>query len=152
MSIATAEPIRLRYSEKDAQVLVEPEDQDRFILCVQEAIMACRILAEYKILFEKQLNYLKNLLGEWARDRKNKIHKVFLTLQDARMLFLVVMKEAAYDPVLEEELTALDLKIARDPNCSKISLDVQAMPFCGEEGYISFCNPRWILEYSETNA
>ena len=153
MAISTkSDPIRLLISEADRNVVVEPEDNDKFVLRVKEAIVACRVLADYKSLFEGQLDHLKNILGAWASKRKEKIHKVFLTLQDARMLFLVVTKQQTYDTQLEEELADLDLEIAQDPECSKINLDVQALPYCAEDSYISFCNPEWVLEYLIHNA
>jgi hypothetical protein len=109
-------------------------------------------MAEYKSLFKDQLDHLKNILGSWASKRKEKIHKVFLTLQDARMLFLVVTKQQTYDEQLEEELVNIELEIAQDPKCSRINLDVQALPYCVEDSYISFCNPEWMLEYMIHNA
>lgn len=153
MAVGTkSDPIRLRISEEDRQVLVEPADNDKFILRVKEAIIACRVMAEYKSLFEGHLDHLKNILGSWASKRKEKLHKVFLTLQDARMLFLVVTKLQTYDAQLEDELADLELEIAQDPECSRINLDVQALPYCSEDSYVSFCNPEWVLEYMIHNA
>jgi len=138
-------PIRLVYSEKDAHVVIEPEDQDRFVMRVHEAINACRIYEAYKSLFEKQLGQLKDTLGTWIRERTSKIQKAFLTLQDDRMLFLLVMKDKVYDRQLEEDITDLELRIGSE--CTQINLDVQALPACDEDCYISFCNPGWMLEY-----
>ena len=127
--------------------MVDPEDQDRFVMRVEEAVFACRIMNEYKELFGKQVNHLKDVLGNWTREHIGKIDKVFLTLQDARMLFLIVAKGSVFDPDLEKDLTDLDLKIARDPECSQINLDVQTLPLCGPDGFLSFCNPGWMCEY-----
>ena len=150
--VTKTNPIRLLYSEKGSDVLVLPEDQDAFMMRVEEAIIACRIFDDYKSLFPKQLDHLADVLGEWISQHNNKIHKGLLTLTDSRMLFLVVLKNKTYDSTLEQELTELDLQVARDSECSQISLDVQALPLCDEVCYISFCNPEWILEYSMSNA
>jgi len=153
MTTAThIEPIRLRISDAGRQVLVEPEDSDKFVLYVEEAIHACRIMKEYEELFHKQLQYLKNYLGKWACEHKDKVNKTFLTLHGGRMLFLVVTKNSTFDPELEDSLTDLDLNVARDPECSQINLDIQAVPQCQEEGYVSFCNPEWLLEFSMPDA
>ena len=68
------------------------------------------------------------------------------------MLFLLVTTRKTYDENLEEELTQLDLKIARNEIFSEIRLSVQALPLCGKNGYDSFCNPEWTLEYTGLNA
>jgi hypothetical protein len=101
---------------------------------------------------QNQLDHLKNVLGAWVRSHKDKIRKGLLTLQDARMLFLVVAQGRSYDAALEAELTSLELAVAKDPQCSRIALDVQALPDCEEEGYLSFCNPESVLEYEKPDA
>ncbi len=146
------EPIKLIYSEGNTQVVIEPEDQDRFVLRVEEAIRACRVYDEFRSLFEKQLDHLKNMLGGWLRQQHEKTQKAFLTLQDDRMLFVVVMARKEYDPDLEKDLTELELRIAQDQECSQINLDVQALPSCDEHCYESFCNPTWTLEYVKPDA
>jgi len=146
------EPIRLVFSERDAHVVIEPADEDRFVMRVNEAIEACRVYEEFQSLFRQQLDYLKNTLGTWRREHMHAIEKAFLTLQDDRMLFLVVMAEKGYDSTLEDDLTELELRIAQDPACSRIKLDVQALPSCDEHAYVSFCNPAWMLEYTSSNA
>ncbi len=145
--ITSIEPIRLLYSQKDSEVVIVPEDEDRFVVSVEDAIIACRIHEQFKTLFQKQLNHLNDLLGKWLQGQCSKVYKAFLTLQDARMLFLVVMKEKQYDSQLEDQLTDIELSIAQDPECSQIDLDVQSLPLCGEDCYTSFCNPEWVLEY-----
>ena len=145
------EPIRLRYSDK-AQVVLEPKDRDKFVMYVKEAIHACRIYEEYKDLFESQLEHLQNELGKWIQNHHTKIAKAFLTLQDARFFFLVVMNQQEYDRDFEDDLTNLELEIARDSACSTIALDVQLLPECGIESYLSFCNTQWMLEYEKSNA
>jgi hypothetical protein len=151
MSTTTTEPIRLRYREKDSQVMIEPEDEDRFSLFVEQAIKACRMFQDIQ-LFNEQLDHLKARLGKWVHDRAGKIHKAFLTIADNQFLFLVVLKEAEYDDEFEEELAELDLDIARDPDCSRMNLDVQSLPICGENGYTSFCNPLYTAEYRMPDA
>jgi len=151
MATLTIEPIRLKYSD-DSPIVIEPEDQDKFIMYVKEAIHACRVYDEYKELFETQLDHLKNELGKWILGHNTKIAKAFLTLRDARFFFLVVMNQHAYDRQFEDDLTNLELEIARAPSCSKIALDVLALPCCGEESYLSFCNTQWMFSYEKLNA
>lgn len=151
MATLTITPIRLKYSD-NSPVVVEPEDHDKLVMYVKEAILACRIYDEYKEVFENQLDHLKNELGKWIQDHNTKIDKAFLTLRDARFFFLVVMNQQTYDRQFEDDLTDLELAIACDPSCSKIALDVQALPLCEEENYISFCNTQWMFSYEKLNA
>lgn len=151
-STAITEPIRLRYSQHDARFMIEPGDEDELIMRIEEVMQARRICDVLKPRFKNQFDHLKWSLGEWLRNHANKIQKAFLTLPDTGMLFLVVMSEKAYDEELEEELTDLELRVALDPECSQVSLDVQAVPKCSEDRYITLCNSYWILEYVMADA
>ena len=147
------EYIPLKWSEKDRKILVEDADEDRFSMTVEEAIDACKVYErEKQPIFRKQFKMLLNFLGGWSYKRKNKLAKVFLTIRDAGLLFLVVTKRKTYNEGFEEELTQLDLEVANEEDFSEIWLSVQALPLCDENGYDSFCNSEWTLEYQGLNA
>jgi len=143
------ETIPLRWSEKERRtVLVEDADQDRFCMTVEEAIEACKAYDSGKrALVRKQFNLLLDYLGAWSYQRKNKLCKVFLTIRDAGLLFLVVTRRKTYDEDFEDELTQLDLEVGQGEDFSEICLSVQALPLCSKQNYDSFCNPEWTLEY-----
>ena len=144
--------IQLLWSEKDSMVVVEPQDQDRYCLKVEDAIEACRIYQkENRALFHSQLQDTLNRLGQWARNHRGKLQKVFLTTRDAGLLFLLVTKRKTFDEDLETSLTKLDLEIAQDKKFSEIRLSVQALPNCDENNYSSFFNPQWILQFKGIN-
>ena len=145
--------IPLKWVERDRKILIEDADQDRFSITVEEAIEACKAYnIEKRVLFRKQFDMLLDFLGGWSYHRKNKLAKVFLTIRDAGLLFLVVTKRKTYDEDFEEELTQLDLEIANSDNFSEILLSVQALPLCSESNYDSFCYPERTLEYTRLNA
>lgn len=148
------EYIQLKWSERDHKIiLVEDADEDRFSMSVVEAIEACKVYERGKqAIFPKQFKRLLNFLGEWAYQRENKLEKVFLTIRDAGLLFLVVTINKTYNEDFEEELSQLDLDVANSDNFSEIQLSVQALPFCDKNGYDSFCNPERTLEYTGLNA
>lgn len=148
---AQSSHIYLNYTN-NVPVVIEPEDNDKFILWVKEVIQACRVFDEYKELFEQQLVHLKDMLGSWIQRHEEKITKACLTLQDARFYFLIVTNQPTYDGQIEDDLTDLELEVARDPSCSKIAFDVQALPNCEESCYLSFCNSQWVLEYRKKDA
>jgi hypothetical protein len=140
------EPIRLKWSEKDGTVVIESSNKDLFCMKVKEVIQACNIQQESKE-FESQFNNLKNILGNWIHQRKDKIAKAFVTIRDTRFLLLVITNNVEYDSKFEDELTDLDWDIANTPLLSDISLSVQSLPKCDEDNYHAFLSPPIILEY-----
>jgi len=147
------EYIRLKWLERDRKILVEDADEDRFSMTVEEAIEACKVYErEKQLLFRKQFKMLLDFLGEWSFKRKDKLAKIFLTIRDAGLLFLVVTRRKTYDDNLERELTELDMKIAQSGDFSEVWLSVQSLPHCDKNGYDSFCNSEWTLEYKGLNA
>ncbi len=144
--IISTEAVRLKWSEAERTVLFEPKDKDRFTLKVKEVIQICNIHQKSNE-FESQFNDLKNILGNWIHQRKDKITKAFVTIRDTRLLFLIVTKDIEYDSKFEDELTDLDWAIANTPLLSAISLSVQSLPKCDSDIYEAFLSPPIILEY-----
>jgi hypothetical protein len=146
MNTIATEPVRLKWSERDRTVVIEPADEDNFTMKVDEVIEACNI-KQQKSEFEAQFNDLKNILGNWIHQRKDKITKAFVTVRDTRILFLTITKDVEYDSELEDELTALDWAIAHTQLLSTIPLSVQSLPQCNSDIYQAFLSPPIILEY-----
>lgn len=143
------EPVRLKWSEKNCTVLIEGQDEDRFALTVQQVIQACNI-QQAKEGFEAQFADLKNLLGGWVHRNRSDIHKAFITVLDARILFLVITQQVDYNPDFDDALTDLDLMIAQTPFVSNIPLSVQSLPRCEDFDYNGFLDPLLLLEYDPT--
>jgi hypothetical protein len=146
MNAISTEPVRLKWSEKDRTVVFEPADSDLFTMRVQEVIQACNIQQQGKA-FESQFNDLKNILGNWIHEHKDKIVKAFVTVRDTRILFLAITKDVEYDSELEDELTDFDWAIAHTQLLSTIPLSVQSLPQCDSDNYQAFLSPPIILEY-----
>lgn len=142
----TAEPVRLKWSEKDRAVVIDKGDNDLYVIKVKEVIQACNIQQEGNEV-ESQFNDLKNILGNWVHKHKEKIDRAFVTIRDTRLLFLVTTKNMEYDSQFEDELTALDWDIANTPFLSAIKLSVLSLPCCDQETCESFLSPPIILEY-----
>jgi len=145
--------VRLKWSEKDRTVVIMPPDNDLFTMKVKEVIEVCNLRQqnnESESQFnesESQFNNLKNILGNWVHDNKDKIAKAFVTIRDTRVLFVAVTKNVEYDGELEDELTKLDWEIAQSPLLSAIPLSVQSLPKCDSDIYDAFLSPLIILEY-----
>lgn len=120
--------VRLDYRMEDTRVIVTPQDNDAFGLTVEQAVRACRLFGDEGIPFEGQFNLLLRRCALWLLDHKKYVSDAYMTARDAGLLFLVVRKQKEYDGKFEDDLTALDISIARDAELDLIRLSVLAMP------------------------
>ncbi len=166
--------VRIEASNKDGIVFVETTDGDRFFMSHEDAARAC---SNYQLSKDsdklnifltdaleacrirkrddeqlKKFQLLLNKLGTWLFDHNEKIHKTFLTVCEGGLLLVIVRKELKYDEEFESQVTDLDMDIAKDPDFSEIPFSVQTLPRCDADGYESFCNFVWTLEYMTRNA
>lgn len=139
------EPLQLDWRQQNRRIVVTPEDEDRYILTVQEAIRSCRV-AEQSVLFDRQFRTLRDHLATWIRDNLPKIGRAFLTVHDGEWLFLVLTRLPKCDERFEEELTKLDLEVAQDRRFHLLRFNVLALPDVSEQALRSFISTR-TLEY-----
>jgi hypothetical protein len=145
---AESSPIRLSWNEKNRQIVIAPKDNDLYVQTVQEVISALRAEgADARGKTQLQFEALLNRLGEWNRAHGDKLTGVYLTLRDTNLLFLVVMKGKSHDPQLEDDLTELDLSIARDDAFDLLSVSVLAIPHSDEDCIKSFINENLCYTY-----
>ncbi|MDD4892078.1 MAG: hypothetical protein PHU85_19320 [Phycisphaerae bacterium] len=141
------EPIHLDFRTKGGQVIVAPNDEDRFSLTIQEAAMACKA-GQKQVLFGRQFERgLLPKLAVWTDQNQEKLERAYLTLGDGRLLFLVVRKNVPFDSEFEDRLSDLDLQIAQDEELGLIHLSVLALPKVSRTCYESFLDTRMTLEY-----
>lgn len=134
---------RLLWEERDGEILVRPENDEAFLITVEEAIAACRSARDTDqagniIKFKIQFDRLLNTLGKWIHERSSKIARAFVTIRDAGLLFLIVHKEQQYDSIIEDELTVLDMAIAQSGEFAMIRLSVLCLPSCDDHSIGSF--------------
>lgn len=135
---------------KKGKVVVTPQEQDRFVLTVQQATAAClgiMPILQYREQFVEGL--MPKLIG-WLEDHRKQIHKAFLTIRDGGLMLLVVRNKAEFDREFTDELTTFDMEVAQDAGLSAIRLDVLALPKVSDKGAMSFMSPGRIKEL--TNA
>ena len=134
------EPIQLQWKDRDHPVIVTPADEDRLYLTVQEAIHACKAVTS-SAKFTKQFQALLDYLAVWLSDHEDKIDYAYLTVRDRGLLFLPIQKGLAYDSVLSDSFTYLDLEIANNPAYDLIELSVLGLPKASDANIASFINP-----------
>ena len=144
---AVQKPIYLDWSEKERQVSITPEDQDRFCTTVEEAIKACKA-DDRSVKFGRQFKDLLDLLASWVMEHRELLKSAFVTIRDTEILFLPVTKSKSYDREFEDKLTGLDVEIAQSPSLDLIRLSVLALPNVLKQGIQSFLNPDYSLVFS----
>ncbi len=139
----SSKPIRLNFHERGRQVVVTPENEDRFMMTVQEAASILQ-QANQQVLFVGQFQLLLNALAAWLSKHRAKVFRSFLTVREGRLLFLVVRKQVRYDDPFDDSLTELDMQTAQDDRFSLIELEVLALPNASPGSFNSFLDePVW---------
>jgi hypothetical protein len=141
-------PIRLRAAEGSTRAVVEPDDQDRFMMLVDQVIRACRLYQATAVQINEFEHKLVPQLQGWVSSHAKRLSAAHLTLRDTGLLFVVSCVEA-YDFELEDELTDLDVAIAEQH--PDFVLDVLQTPkldegalaaFVGESSLVFDCGIR----------
>ena len=139
-----AEFVKLSWDDTRS-LCYKTEDSHIGVTTVQQAVNRLQF-ADHLLDLISHLEDVKDSLAKWSFEHRDKIEKAFLTLQDNRFLFLVITKAINFDDNFEDELSDLDIDIAKKKGESLLHLSVQALPHCGEEQYGSFLNPQMTFE------
>ncbi|MBI2900956.1 MAG: hypothetical protein HYY17_12290 [Planctomycetes bacterium] len=139
--------VRLNWKDKNRPVVVTPDDQDRFMTTVQDAVRACRA-HENSVRFNDQFQQTINRLGTWVRDHRSEILQAYVSIRDTDLLFLVETRSREYSREFEDALTDLDISIAQDSALNLIRLSVLAIPHSSPEAVNSFLSAGRALVFS----
>lgn len=131
--------IRLEYQEKDRSVLINPEDQDKFVLSVAQMIESAKLFSLIT-KFVTVMPVIMEKIGQWLGGHRTEVEKAFLTLKDRSLLLLVVQKQKEYNQVLQESLVNLDIEIAQDERMGIVPLSVLLLPMTSQEAIDTFIN------------
>lgn len=132
--------VQLNYAQKDQTVTVTPENEDRFAIRVEEAILACQ-LAQKEQLFRRQLDHLWKVLAAWLH-RRDDVSKAYFAYRDRGWNFIVIKQSVEYNPVLDDQLSELDLALHRDVDLDLIRIEVMALPPVSDEALQSFVDKK----------
>jgi hypothetical protein len=131
---ARSRPIRIGFQSVE-KVLVEPEDNDRFLITAREAARACKQAEDNKEWGENFSQFLV-FLEKWAKSKKDKLDALFLDIGDGSLTVLACTPGENYDFGFDDELSELDLAIVdRFPWCIA---EVMQVPTRLKESQISF--------------
>jgi hypothetical protein len=116
MADENPKPIHLTYRSVE-QVVVEPDDQDRFVTTVRDAARACKSAqadAEWRDQFEAFLAFIH----EWCVERTEFVDASFVGVGDGELRVAICTSKNDFDFDFEEEVTELDILLAQKfPQC-----------------------------------
>jgi hypothetical protein len=143
--VAETAVVQLEWREKDGSIVVTPRDGDRWVIRLNRAI---EILGQSgkRERFEHQTKLLQKLLAEWINGHTG-ISSAYLTVRDGAFAFIIVRDTCEYDDEFEDELSALDLRIAEDPDLDLVELNTLALPNISAEALSSFLHPEFKVTF-----
>ncbi len=105
-------PQIIRLSSAGGNVLVTPDDEDRFVLTAQSAVRACQAhhqSAEAIKMFK--LEFLRPLM-EWCQGQAARVHACYVPVPVDYVQVFVVGASPRYDFALGRELAKLEARLA----------------------------------------
>lgn len=137
------EPIRLSF-RSETKVVVEPDDEDRFVLTVREAAQACKQAQddkEWQTKFSGFLVYLE----KWAETHSKRIRTVYVNVADGALNILIGTSGGAYDVDFDDIITELDIALVKE--FPWLVAEVMQVPQCVQSDRIPY--EKAILVYGD---
>lgn len=139
--------VELDWYAESEQVTVTPRSQRRFEISKDRAIEVLQVAEERRIRFDKQFSLLLYELAEWIHDHEDQIETPYLTIQDGSLMFVVVRNDARLDLEFEDDLSALDFRLANDPALDLIRLHTMSLPPTDDDSLQSFLFEPFTISY-----
>ncbi len=138
----------IRLTHRGRQVIVEPDDEDRFVMTAQNAVKACQDSKQRQEAIRTfKEGFLVPLL-DWCRKFLDKVQACYVAAPTTFLQVFVIGKSQKYDFDLSEELSALELKLADTWRVSVLQL-----PATAPDDLQSFFNTEGAIEvYAELDA
>lgn len=105
------DPLQLNWNDGERQVVVSPEDEDRFVVTCQDAAEAClqsREVLKWSHTFQKVLSFIRNDLDQSIE----RVMSCFVGPADGHLACFVIAKSSSFDFELAEVLADLEREIA----------------------------------------
>jgi hypothetical protein len=104
-------PIELHF-ESTEQVLVVPDDKDRFVTTMGEAARACQ-QAENSREWDQQWKDMLYHVHEWCKAHEDSVAEGYVCVGDSAINIIVCVRGEDYDFSFEDELSEFDLELAQ---------------------------------------
>ena len=109
---ASKGPIQLRYN--GGQVVVTPDDQDRFVMASRQAVSACQNALAVTRLVEQFKSELLGRLHQWCAHHAGQVQSCYVPFLESGSCInaFIVAKSAKFDFALSDAIA--DLEVALD--------------------------------------
>lgn len=102
----------IRLSHVHGNVIVEPEDEDRFVMTAQSAVQACQDRQRRDEAIRTFKGEFLHPLFEWCRQHADQVHACYVPVPSSGCLQVFMVGSAPkYDFALGRVLAALELKL-----------------------------------------
>lgn len=101
----------IRLSHTDGNVIVEPEDEDRFVMTAQSAVMACKDHQRYQEAIRAFKQAFLQPLIEWCASHSGKVQACYVPFPSGHIQVFVIGSSPTYDFDLGRAVAALELKL-----------------------------------------
>lgn len=116
METVKSNPIRLRFESRE-QVVVIPDDEDRFVITEGEAARACKRAVDDKE-WKEQFDPFLLFIHDWCEEHASDVKAGYVTIGDIGLNVLICIKSKDYSFDIEDTLVELDFALADQfPSC-----------------------------------
>jgi len=106
------DPIQIDHNDGERQVIITPENQDRFVMTCAKAVEYCELSNSFNI-FKSDLLKLMEHCAAWAGKNKDRIREVFVGPHEYRVGVFVIPQSEHFDVELAERVAELSHEIGR---------------------------------------
>jgi len=113
--VSCAEPtqntIRIDAADDQGQVVLTPEDQDRFVLSCRDTVRCASIGLGWNAISD-EIDAIVRHVAEWAKSQHGVVEHCYVGIREGHLVVLVMPVGGSLRPDLASTLTELDIAIA----------------------------------------
>ncbi len=133
-----AEPIRLHFRDVDTQIVVTPEDQDRFVTTSSEAAQACK-MAQDALRWKQEFDGFLKYIHDWCAKHTERVAYAYLSFSSDGLKLFLLTHGADYRFDFDDVVSDFDIELDKKfPNCPG---EVMQLPETPVESLTSFFDP-----------
>jgi hypothetical protein len=150
--IATREQGRAQVivlTNNGGNVIVTPDDEDRFVLTAQSAVKACQDHVQQNESIKKFKSEFIRPLMDWCESNAGRIHSTYIPIPIGYVQVFVVGNSERFDFALGEDLANLELQLAD----AGWRVSILQIPLSSEEELKTYFDPDGaLLIYAQLEA
>ena len=132
----------IRLSHTNGNVVVEPEDEDRFVMTAQSAVQACQDTHRHEEAIRTFKKEILQPLIEWCDSHSSQVQACYIPVPVGHIEVFMVGRSSAYDFDLGRALSELELRIAE----TGWRVNVLQLPAAASEDIQTYFNTEGALE------